>query len=171
MIGGHLQRLLAARAKSGNPLRVGLIGAGRFGTMFLGQACRVPGLHVLGVADLSVDRARAALARVEWPPEQYGAASFSEAYASGRTYLTDDGDSLLQANGLEVVVEATGNPKVGVHYALGAIERGQHVIMVNVEADVLAGPLLAERAAAAGVVYSLAYGDQPALYFFLGPDG
>jgi predicted homoserine dehydrogenase-like protein len=131
--------------------------------MFLGQACRVPGLHVLGVADLSVDRARAALARVEWPPEQYAATSFSEAYASGRTYLTDDGDSLLQADGLEVVVEATGNPKVGVHYALGAIDRGQHVIMVNVEADVLAGPLLAERAAAAGVVYSLAYGDQPAL--------
>jgi predicted homoserine dehydrogenase-like protein len=131
--------------------------------MFLGQARRVPGLHVLGVADLSVERARAALARVEWPPEQYAATSFSEAYVDGRTYLTDDGDSLLQAGGLEVVVEATGNPKVGVHYALSAFERNQHVIMVNVEADALAGPLLAERAAAAGVIYSLAYGDQPAL--------
>ena len=144
MTGGHLQRLLAARAESGNPLRVGLIGAGRFGTMFLGQACRVPGLHVLGVADLSVDRARAALARVEWPPEQYSAASFSEAYAHGSTHLTDDGESLIQADGLEVLIEATGNPKVGVHYALRAFERGQHVIMVNVEADAMAGPLLAE---------------------------
>jgi predicted homoserine dehydrogenase-like protein len=163
MIGGHLQRLLAARAEFGNPLRVGLIGAGRFGTMFLGQALRVPGLHVLGVADLSLDRARAALARVEWPPEQYAAASFAEARARGNTRLTDDGESLLEADGLEVVIEATGDPKAGVRYALGAIQRGQHVVMVNVEADVLAGPLLAERAAAAGVVYSLAYGDQPAL--------
>jgi predicted homoserine dehydrogenase-like protein len=64
---------------------------------------------------------------------------------------------------MDVVVEATGNPAVGIRHARAAIAAGKHVVMVNVEADVLAGPLLAEEARKAGVVYSLAYGDQPAL--------
>ena len=163
MTSGQLLQLLSARVESGNPLRVGLIGAGKFGTMFLSQAIRVSGLHVLGIADLSLARAREALGRVEWPPEQFAATSFAQALETGSTYLTDDAEALIQADGLEVVVEATGNPVVGVPYALKAFENGRHVIMVNVEADVLAGPLLAEYADAADVVYSLAYGDQPAL--------
>ncbi len=163
MIGDQLLRLLAARAGSGRPLRVGLIGAGKFGTMFLSQARRVSGLHVLGVADLSPERAREALCRAEWPPEQFAASDFAQALEAGTTCLTDDGESLIRADGLDVLVEATGNPAAGIRYALKAFEYGRHVVMVNVEADVLAGPLLAERAAAAGVVYSLAYGDQPAL--------
>lgn len=152
-----------ARADPGSPVRVGLIGAGKFGTMFLAQARRIPGLHVLGVADLSVDRAREALSRAEWPPEQAAASDFEDARKSGATHLTDDGDSLVAADGLDVLVEATGNPLAGIHYALRAIDEGRHLVMVNVEADVLAGPVLAQRAASAGLVYSLAYGDQPAL--------
>jgi predicted homoserine dehydrogenase-like protein len=163
MTGSQLLQLLAGRVESGNPLRVGLIGAGKFGTMFLSQARRVRGLHVLGIADLSLERTREALRRAGWPPEQFAATSFAQALETGSTYLTDDGESLIQANGLEVVIEATGNPVVGIRYALKAFENGRHVVMVNVEADALAGLLLAERAAAAGVVYSLAYGDQPAL--------
>ncbi len=155
--------LLAARVASGQPLRVGLIGAGKFGTMFLSQARRVAGLHVLGVADLSLERAREALIRAEWPPEQFAAGGFVQALETGSTCLTDDGEALIRADGLDAMIEATGNPAAGIGYALKAFENGRHVVMVNVEADVLAGPLLAERAAAAGVVYSLAYGDQPAL--------
>ncbi|MCK6628372.1 MAG: SAF domain-containing protein [Anaerolineae bacterium] len=160
---GQLLQLLAARAEAGRPLRVGLIGAGKFGTMFLSQARRVTGLHVLGVADLSLERAGLALQRAGWPPEQYSARSWAEALKTGATCLATDSEALLRAEGLEVVVEATGLPPVGIRHALLAIEQGRHVVMVNVEADALAGPLLAERAAAAGVVYSLAYGDQPAL--------
>ena len=145
------------------PVRVGLIGAGKFGTMFLAQARRNPGLHVLGVADLSIDRAREALARAEWPPPQFAATDFDNALKSGGTHVTDDGDSLVGARGLDVLVEATGNPLAGIRYALKAIEEGRHLVMVNVEADVLAGPVLARRAESAGLVYSLAYGDQPAL--------
>ena len=167
MTGSQLLQLLAARVESGNPLRVGLIGAGRFGAMFLSQARRVPGLHVVGIADLSPERCRQALRRVGWPPEQFAATSFAQALESGSTYVTDDVESLIQANDLEVVIEATGNPVVGIRYALKAFENGRHVVMVNVEADALAGPLLANRAAAAGVVYSLAYGDQPALIWEL----
>ena len=76
LVNGQLLRLLTARAESKNPLRVGLIGAGKFGTMFLAQARRVAGLHVLGVADLSLHRAREALTRAEWPPEQFAASHF-----------------------------------------------------------------------------------------------
>ena len=85
------------------------------------------------------------------------------ARSTGRTHLTDDGPGLIAASGLDVVVEATGDPRVGTRHALAAIEHGRHLVMVNVEADVLVGPVLAARARQAGLVYSLAYGDQPAL--------
>lgn len=158
-----LLQQLAARREANRPLRVGLIGAGKFGTMFLSQARRLAGLQVLGVADLSLDRAREAMHRAEWPPEQFAAGDFAQALKTGATYLTGDSDALIRAGGLDVVIDATGSPAAGIRHALQAIEHGRHVVMVNVEADVLAGPLLAARAAAAGVVYSLAYGDQPAL--------
>ncbi|MEF3272879.1 MAG: flagellar biosynthesis protein FlgA [Chloroflexus sp.] len=158
-----LLSLLARRVAEGRPLRVGLIGAGKFGTMFLAQARRVPGIHVLGVADLAPDRARAALARAGWPAEQYAAASLADALSSGATFVGDDGPALIAADGVDIIVEATGATAAGVAHCLLAIEHRRHIVMVNVEADALVGPLLARRAAEAGVVYSLAYGDQPAL--------
>jgi|GEM_PF-11517 len=158
-----LGEALAARAARGAPLRVGLIGAGKFGTMFLSQALRLPDLHVVGVADLSGTRAAEALARAGWPRERYAARSSQEALRTGGTWITDDPQALISGDGLDVVVEATGVPEAGIAHALRAFEFRRHVVMVNVEADALAGPLLARRAAAAGVVYTLAYGDQPAL--------
>jgi predicted homoserine dehydrogenase-like protein len=158
----NLHRKLLERAEAGRPVRVGLIGAGKFGSMFLAQVPTTPGLHLVGIADLSVPRARAALARVGWPAERYEAASFAAALATGGTHLTEDSGALIAAD-LDVVIEATGNPAAGIAHALACIAAGRHVVMVNVEADALAGPLLAERARAADVVYSLAYGDQPAL--------
>jgi predicted homoserine dehydrogenase-like protein len=159
----NLHHLLSERAEAGRPVRVGLIGCGKFGTMFLAQARLTPGLHVLGVADLNPDRARRSLQGAGWPDEQLAAGDFSHALASGSTHLTDDADALIAASGLDVLVEATGDPRAGLRHALAAIEHGRHLVMVNVEADVLVGPLLAERARKAGLVYSLAYGDQPAL--------
>ena len=159
----NLHRLLLARAEDARPVRVGLIGAGKFGAMFLSQALTTPGMHVLGIADLDVERARANLKDTHWPPHRYEAASAAKALAEDTTWLTDDAEALINAGGLAVGVEATGHPEAGIRHALAAIERGRHIVMVNVEADVLAGPLLARKAAAAGVVYSMAYGDQPAL--------
>jgi predicted homoserine dehydrogenase-like protein len=158
-----LTSLMARRAEANQPLRVGLIGAGKFGTMFLAQARRIPGLHLLGVADLAPQRARAALLRAGWPEEQFAATSLADALQSGATYVGDDASALIAAGGLDLIVEATGVPAAGIAHALLAIEFGKHIVMVNVEADALAGPLLAQRARAAGVVYSMAYGDQPAL--------
>jgi predicted homoserine dehydrogenase-like protein len=158
----NLHRKLLERAEAGNPVRVGLIGAGKFGAMFLAQAARMPGLHIVGIADLAVARAKETLARVGWPAERYAATSLAAARKSGGTHLCEDARALI-AGDIEVVIEATGNPAAGIAHALAAVEARKHVVMVNVEADALAGPLLAAKARAAGVVYSLAYGDQPAL--------
>jgi predicted homoserine dehydrogenase-like protein len=131
--------------------------------MFLAQARTTPGMHVIAVADLSVPRACQALRNTGWAKEQTSAASFAEALASGTTHVTEDAEALIAADGIDVVVDATGNPSAGIHHALRCFYHGRHLIMVNVEADALAGPLLARRAKEAGVVYSLAYGDQPAI--------
>lgn len=159
----NLHSKLAARAAEGRPIRVAHIGAGKFGSMFLHQARIMPGLHVMGIADLSIPRARAALERVHWPVWAHDAADLDMAFTTGRTHLTEDSMALIADPRIDVVVEATGNPAAGLRHARHAIAHGKHVVMVNVEADVLAGPLLAREAAAAGVVYSMAYGDQPAL--------
>jgi predicted homoserine dehydrogenase-like protein len=159
----NLHRMLQQRALAGNPLRVALIGAGKFGAMYLAQAKHTPGIHVVGVVDLAPDRAKAALARSGWPSERCGARSLAEAGRSGTTHITDDAASTIAAPEVEIVIDATGNPAAGIRHALACCRHGKHVVMVNVEADALAGPLLAQRARDAGIVYSLAYGDQPAL--------
>ena len=159
----NLHRMLADRAAVGRPVGVGLIGAGKFGSMFLAQVPHSAGLHVVGIADLSPSRARAALARVGWTAERYVAPSLADAARSGGTHVGDDAAALIAHPAVEVVIDATGSPPAGIRHALAAIAARKHIVMVNVEADVLAGPLLADRARRAGVVYSLAYGDQPAL--------
>jgi predicted homoserine dehydrogenase-like protein len=145
----NLYHLLQRR---GRPVRVGLIGAGKFGSMFLAQVPTTPGLQVTVIADLSPDRARVACRGVGWTLDHVAATRF-----------TDDATDLLTAPDVDVVVEATGHAPAGLQHARRAIAEGKHIVMVNVEADVLAGPLLAQQAERAGVVYSLAYGDQPAL--------
>jgi predicted homoserine dehydrogenase-like protein len=148
----NLHRLLQKRAAAGRPVRVGLIGAGKFGSMFLSQVPTTPGLEVAAIADLSPDRARAACRGVGWTEERIAATRF-----------LDDAKAMIALPEVEVIVEATGHAPAGIAHARHAIHHGKHIVMVNVEADVLAGPLLAREAEAAGVVYSLAYGDQPAL--------
>ncbi|MGN8025257.1 NAD(P)H-dependent oxidoreductase [Microbacterium sp. 22242] len=157
----NLHNLLQQREAEGRPIRVGLIGAGRFGTMYLSQARNIPGIHVVAIADINVARAQGAFELVGWPADQI-AADIDEALARRATTIVPDASALFEAD-IDVIVEATGNPIVGIDHALRAIETGKHIIMVTVEADALAGPALAKRAEQAGVVYSMAYGDQPAL--------
>ncbi len=158
-----LHAALARRADEDRPVRVTVVGAGTFALTFLAQARRTNGIHIAAVVDLDTRRAMERLSGIGWPPEAFGARGVSDACDRQMTWVTDRLENAL-ANGLiEVLVEATGDPAAGVGHALAGIEAGAHVVMVNVEADALAGPLLAQRAAGAGVVYSLAYGDQPAL--------
>jgi predicted homoserine dehydrogenase-like protein len=148
----NLQSLLAARVQAGKPVRVGLIGAGKFGSMFLAQVPSIAGLEVALICDRDLDRAKAACRTVGWDAGRIAHTRFSE---RGRDACLDQG--------VDVVVEATGDPTAGIAHALAAIEARKPIVMVNVEADALAGPWLAAKARAAGVTYSLAYGDQPAL--------
>jgi predicted homoserine dehydrogenase-like protein len=159
----NLHSVLLDREARGRPVIIGLIGAGKFGTMFLAQARSTPGLHVLGIADLDVGHAKSQLRLAGWGEQEIAAASLGDALASRRTHVTADVEALAAFPEIEVIVEATGIASAGIRHALRAIEHGKHIVMVNVEADALAGPLLARKASAAGVVYSLAWGDQPAL--------
>jgi predicted homoserine dehydrogenase-like protein len=159
----NLHTMLKQRAADGRPVRVGLIGAGKFGSMYLSQARRTPGIHLAAVADLNPPRARDALVHVGWPAERIGARGFDDALKNGTTFVGDDAAALIASDAVEVVIDATGSPAAGIAHVLQCCAHGKHVVMVNVEADALAGPLLAERARQAGIVYSLAYGDQPAL--------
>jgi predicted homoserine dehydrogenase-like protein len=159
----NLHRMLLERQAAGKPVTVGLIGAGKFGLMFLSQVRSTDGMHLVGVADLNTARAHSQLKLGCWPEQQYAATSVDDALKNGSTIVTDNAEALITHPGVEVIIEATGDPGAGIRFALKAIEHGKHIIMVNVEADAVAGPLLARKAKQAGVVYSLAWGDQPAL--------
>jgi predicted homoserine dehydrogenase-like protein len=159
----NLYAKLCERAVQGKPLRVGLIGAGKFGSMYLAQVPRTPGVHLVGIADLSPAAARTNLERVGWKVEQYGAASIDEAIKKGATHVGEDWEALIAHPQIEIIAECTGNPIAAVDHCLAAFKQGKHVINVTVEADAFCGPLLAHKAREAGVIYSLAYGDQPAL--------
>ncbi|MGB6535918.1 MAG: SAF domain-containing protein [Xanthobacteraceae bacterium] len=148
----NLHAMLAARAAAGKPVRIGLIGAGKFGSMFLAQVPSIAGIELAVIADLDPDRARAGCRNVGW--------DFSRI---ARTHFAERGSDAIHDDHVQVVIEATGNPAAGIAHALEAIEARKHIVMVNVEADALAGAYLADKARAAGVIYSMAYGDQPAL--------
>jgi predicted homoserine dehydrogenase-like protein len=159
----NLYRKLQQRAAENRPVRIGLIGAGKFGSMYLAQIPRTPGVHLVGIADLSPANARVNLARVGWAEERLQAKSLDEAVKQGTTHVGDDWKALVSHPAIDVIVECTGSPLHAVDHILEAYAQRKHVVNVTVEADAFCGPLLATRAEAAGVVYSLAFGDQPAL--------
>jgi predicted homoserine dehydrogenase-like protein len=158
-----LHTQLLQRQAEGRPIRVGLIGAGKFGSMYLAQVPRTPGVHLVAIADLSPDAARSNLARVGWEPQRTQATSIGDAVKHGHTHIGEDWHALVAHPAIDVVVECTGHPIAAVDHCLEAFAHGKHVVNVTVEADAFCGPLLARKAQQAGVVYSLAFGDQPAL--------
>src|SRR5215469_7045934 len=130
-----LHHLAQQRAAAGRPVRVGLIGAGKFGSMFLNQVATMPGVEVAVIADLNPERALGACEKVRWDVRRIA-----------RTRFTTSGAELCTDPDVDVVVEATGSPAAGIAHARAAIAASKHIVMVNVEADVLAGPLLADEA-------------------------
>ena len=158
-----LHTRLLQRAAEGRPIRIGLIGAGKFGAMYLAQIPRTPGVQLVVIADLSPDAARVNLERVGWQAERAAAGSVQEALKHSTTWITDDWRAVTREPSIDIVVECTGNPIAAVEHCLDAFAHGKHVVNVTVEADAFCGPMLAHRARQAGVIYSLAFGDQPAL--------
>jgi len=138
--------MLRERATAGRPVRIGQIGAGKFGTMFLSQVRLTTGMQLLGLADLMPQRARDRMVEVGWPREQTEAKSLADALKTGKTFITEDALAVVAHPEVEVVIEATGDPATGIRLCKAAIANGKHVVMVNVEAVALAGPLLARLA-------------------------
>jgi predicted homoserine dehydrogenase-like protein len=162
----NLHALLRQRARNDNPVKVGIIGAGKFSTMFISQARFTPGMQIVGIADLDSQKARQACLRTGWPESslsfEVSTAAINDTARKKRTAITENAVDLIAAD-LDVIVEITGDPEAGTAHAWYALETGKHVIMVNVEADCLLGPILRKKAAAVDRVYSMAYGDQPAI--------
>ena len=134
--------------------------------MYISQSHQTKGVRLAAIADLSAERALASLRRTGFPEHKYDATlsmSLEDGLKSGKTVITTDSAQLIAQPGIDVILEVTGNPAAGVRHALLCCEYKKHIVMINVEADVLVGPLLTRKAKEAGIIYSMAYGDQPAL--------
>lgn len=157
------KRLLALDEEN-MPLRVAVIGCGRFGSMVAAQVLRAPGMDLSVVCDLDVERGLEVLRLSGRDPGDARVTSkvgeANDAMDAGAIVVTGEPGVAVHSE-VDVVVEATGNPDAGARHIYQAIMAGKHVVNVTVEADVLVGHLLKGMAGRAGVVYSLVYGDQP----------
>ena len=162
----NLYSLLQQRAETSRPIRLGVIGAGKFASMFLSQARLTPGIQLVGIAELDVEKAKQACLKTGWSEDMLllgnSIAAINDGAHKGKVVLTEDSSQLIQAD-LDIILEITGVPEAGAYHAWNALDAGKHVVMVNVEADALLGVAIKEKASKKGLVYSMAYGDQPAL--------
>ncbi len=154
---------LQAHHKSGQRIKIAMIGAGKFATMFLAQLRKLPAIHLVGLVDLYPENAKSNLQLVGWRDEAFSAASLDDALKNGSIHVTDDWQKVLNHPEIEIIIEATGDPFAAVLHITKAFEAKKHVINVTVEADAFCGPGLSQSAIEAGCIYSMAYGDQPAL--------
>lgn len=157
---------LVALEEEGNPITVGIVGAGTFGTQIVSQICHMKGMRICAAADLKPERAKRAFELGGMPARKILFAEttkdINKAMDREQPAFTTSADQLIGSR-VDVVIEATGNVESGAKNAYTAIMKKKHVVMVSVEADVVAGWLLKRLADNAGVIYSSAYGDEPAL--------
>ncbi|MDE2992355.1 MAG: hypothetical protein OXU67_00575, partial [Chloroflexota bacterium] len=139
---GSLAAQLEERAAADRPVRIGLVGAGRFGTSVAAQLGRMRGLRLEAVADVRRSNAQAALEAAGWDATDVqttdNAALVRERVHAGRAVIAEEASLLAEAP-LDVVVEATGRPEVSARVIPGLLRAGIHVVNVTVEADVLLG--------------------------------
>ncbi len=144
-------------------IKIGVIGAGKFSSMYLSQVKKTPGIQLIGIADLNIEKAKKCLESIGWEKSLLKAKSLENAKKTKNIFFTDDSLSLIESSCIDLIIESTGDPLIGVDHALMCCKFGKHILMVNVEADALVGPILKKKFDEAGLIYSLAYGDQPAL--------
>ncbi|MEX6507341.1 NAD(P)H-dependent oxidoreductase [Jiella sp. M17.18] len=157
---------LSAYTDRHGPVTIGLAGAGQMGTDIVVQVALMEGIRVGAVAANSPKRPMEAIAMAGYS-DGHGQLASSPAdidrtIEAGRIAVTDDLGALCAAGRIDVVVDATGSPEVGTFLALEAIRNGKHIVMLNVEADITVGRLLAAKAREAGIVYTGSAGDEPA---------
>lgn len=160
-----LARDLSIRAASGKPIRIGLVGAGEMGTDIVSRVAHMTGVEIGAISELKPGAARKSVEIAygdgERVSEVHNSAQANAAMEQGKIAVTDHVDALLDAGLIDVVVDATGIPAVGAEIGLTAMERGKHLVMMNVEADVTIGAYLRSEAERLGVIYSLGAGDEP----------
>lgn len=160
-----LARDLAARATTGKPIRIGLVGAGEMGTDIVSRVAHMVGIEIGAISELKPGAAARSVEIAYGTPECVQdvatADAANAAIEQGKIAVTDNVDALLEAGLIDVVVDATGVPAVGAEIGLRAMERGKHLVMMNVEADVTIGAYLRSEAERLGVIYSLGAGDEP----------
>ena len=136
---------LAEREKTGNPVKIGLIGAGQMGVDVVAQVTRMKGIEVVAIADIDIDRARTAY-EIAGTKGQVGRADSAEQadelVAQGKYVYAPDHRVITDMKGIDVMLEATGVPEIGAKAALRSARSGQHLAMMNVETDITVGPLL-----------------------------
>ncbi len=160
-----LAKDLAARGETGKPIRIGLVGAGEMGTDIVSRVAHMRGIAIGAISELKPGAARRSVEIAYGNEvnvvEVSTADAANAAMERGSIALTDNVQALLEAGLIDVVVDATGIPSVGAEIGLAAMERGKHLVMMNVEADVTIGAYLRSEADRLGVVYSLGAGDEP----------
>lgn len=162
---GLLLEELRQREAAGQPVRVGLVGTGQMGTDIVAQVTRMQGVRVVVTCDRLLNRAVDAyrIAGVQGDPIVAETVNqVADAIRMGVPVACGDFRLVCEAPGVDVVIDATGNPQVGALTALLSARAGKHVVMMTVETDVVVGPLLHWFARRRGVVYTLAAGDEPA---------
>jgi predicted homoserine dehydrogenase-like protein len=163
MIG--LNEELAQRENSGNPVKIGLIGAGQMGTDVVAETSMMKGIRVAVTADINIERAIAAykIGRIEGEVVvAESAAQADEAVAAGKLVAARDYRIVTDMKNIDVMLESTGVPEIGARAALRSARTGQDLAMMNVETDITVGPILHWYAQKKGVLYALAAGDEPA---------
>lgn len=160
-----LARDMQARADSGRPIRIGLIGSGEMGTDIVTRVAHMPGIEVGAISELRVPNALKAV-DIAFQEEGHGrevstASDLTAAMEAHKVAVTDNANLILENDLIDVVIDATGVPAVGAEIGLRAMEHGKHLVMMNVEADVTIGAYLKAEAERLGVTYSLGAGDEP----------
>ena len=160
-----LAKDLAARAETGKPVRIGLVGAGEMGTDIVSRVAHMRGIEIGAIGELNPQAAGRSVSIAYGDTDRAVATDTSDALnaaiESGRIATTQRVETLLESGLIDVVIDATGIPSVGAEIGLAAMERGKHLVMMNVEADVTIGAYLRSEAERLGVVYSLGAGDEP----------
>ena len=159
-----LDTALKKRAEEGRPLKVGLVGAGAMARGVANQIINsVPGMELLAIANRTPAHAARVFseAGLENVPEVGALDALQDKLAAGTPVITDDAMMLCEAEGLDAIIEATGAVEFGANFALKAFDCGKNLVSMNVELDATVGSALQHHARKAGVLYTIADGDQP----------
>ncbi|MXN54327.1 homoserine dehydrogenase [Shinella sp. AETb1-6] len=160
-----LARDLVARAETGRPIRIGLIGSGEMGTDIVTRVAHMSGIEIGAICDLNLPAAQKAVEIAFQEPghhkEVKSVGDLNTAMEAGKVAVTSSAETILNSGLIDVVIDATGVPSVGAEIGLSAMEHGKHLVMMNVEADVTIGAYLKSEAERLGVTYSLGAGDEP----------